>query len=187
MNLPEKYKVFDFREGFPRQEITEFIKNGGWGVGKYNEKRKNMYVAPQYENRRNIHMGIDIWAPAGEPVFAPLDGKVAYTGNLSEKGNYGAVIVLKHIFDGQPLYALYGHLSLKSLEQVSPGESIDAGGIVGWLGNETENGNWPPHLHFQLSLKDPEEADMPGVVSEDELEKALEIYPDPRKLLGNLY
>ena len=187
MNLPDHYEVFDLSKGYDPVKISEFIDNGGWAIGKYCEKRAGMYNAPQFKNRRNIHMGIDIWAPAGEPVFAPLAGLVKYMANHSEEGNYGGTIVLEHTFMGKPIFALYGHLSPDSLGRLKKGQNLRAGEIIGRLGDETENGNWPPHLHFQLSVKDPGEADMPGVVSDDEEIMALEIYPDPSIILGNLY
>ncbi len=187
MKLPDTYKVFDFTEGYSEKEISVFIKQGGWGVGKYYEKRKGMYLAPQYENRRNIHIGVDIWAPAGEPVFAPLSGFVKYFANHTEEGNYGGTIVLEHTFERKPIFALYGHLSPDGLANLKKGQPVEAGEIIGHLGDESENGNWPPHLHFQLSVKDPGEADMPGVVSEEEAMEALERYPDPQIILGKLY
>ena len=55
------------------------------------------------------------------------------------------------------------------------------------LGNFEENGGWEPHLHFQLSLVEPETHDMPGVVAPEDREHALTIYPDPRNVLGPLY
>jgi len=187
MDLPDEYEILEFSDGYDPQKMTEFVESGGWGVGGYNEKRGNMYLAPHFESRRNIHMGIDIWAPAGEPVYAVLDGKVAYTAKNSRMGDYGGTIVLRHTVDGEEIFALYGHLSLKSLERTKAGDVVQAGDIIGWLGDESENGNWPPHLHYQLSRRDPGEADMPGVVSEQERDKALELYPDPRIILGNIY
>jgi len=187
MNLPDQFEIFDLSKGYNPEQISEFIENGGWAVGKYNEKRADMYNAPQYKNRRNIHMGIDIWAPAGEPVFAPLPGFVKYMANHSEEGNYGGAIVLEHTFEGNPIFALYGHLAPGSLRNLKKGQMLEAGDVVGRLGDETENGNWPPHLHFQLSINDPGEADMPGVVAEEELDQALETYPDPHIILGDWY
>ncbi len=187
MNLPDDYEVFDFSEGYDPDQMAQFVKSGGWGVGGYNEKRKNMYLAPQYENRRNIHMGIDIWAKAGEPVYSPLDGVVAYIANHAQEGNYGGTLVLKHKIDGVSYFALYGHLSPKSISHLRQGQKVTAGEIVGELGDESENGNWPPHLHYQISIQDPGEADMPGVVSEEEYEEALKLYPDPRILIGDIY
>lgn len=162
------------------------LLQSGWAIGGYNIKRKGMYTAPQYESVRNVHMGIDIWAPAGEPVLAPLKGRVIYTANHDQEGNYGGTVVLVHEFEEKPVYALYGHLSLSSLVQSSPGKVVDAGSVVGWLGVPGENGNWHPHLHYQLSWEDPGEADMPGVVSDEFRERAISIYPDPEKVIGQL-
>lgn len=171
----------DYTKGFDPSRLRE-----GWGMGGYNEKRENMYTAPQYNNERNIHMGVDIWAPAGEPVFAQADGVVAYTANHNEAGNYGATIVLKLVLDSEILFALYGHLSLKSLQQSLPGQLVKSGEMIGWLGSESENGNWHPHLHYQLSFIDPGEADMPGVISESDRKHAIKVYPDPESVVDSL-
>jgi murein DD-endopeptidase MepM/ murein hydrolase activator NlpD len=180
---PDDRFVFDFTDGYD----PEFIRQKEWGIGKYNEKRANMYVAPQYNNERNIHMGIDIWAKAGEPVFSFYEGTVAYKQDNNQQGNYGPTIVLRYKIDGTVLYALYGHLSRASLQMLSFGEIVRKGQRIGELGQEEVNGGWIPHLHFQLSLEDPGEADMPGVVSADDREQALQTYPDPRIVLRNLY
>ncbi|MDX1640162.1 MAG: peptidoglycan DD-metalloendopeptidase family protein [Balneolaceae bacterium] len=187
MDMPEELKIIDLESGFDRDSLTAFIKSGGWGVGGYLETRRIMYMAPQYENERNIHMGIDIWAPAGEPVYSVLDGEIVYSKFLNDEGNYGGTLVLKHVIEGQELFALYGHLSKKSLETFKPGQKRKAGDLMGWIGDESENGNWPPHLHYQLSIEDPGTADMPGVVSKKNLIQAREKYPDPRILLGDIY
>lgn len=175
--------VFDFSDGYD----PEFIRQKEWGIGKYNEKRFNMYVAPQYKNERNIHMGIDIWAKAGEPVFSFYDGVVAYKRDNNQEGNYGPTIILRYEIDHTKLFALYGHLSRASLQMVSLGEIVKKGQRIGELGEEHVNGGWIPHLHFQLSVEDPGEADMPGVVSVDDRKQALQTFPDPRIVLGDLY
>ena len=187
IEIPENVEIFDLSKGYNTEFIYRFIEKGGRAIGGYNENRKDMYLAPQYENRRNIHMGVDFWAPAGEPVYSALNGIIAYKAFHNQPGNYGATIVLKHEWEGDDLFALYGHLSLKSLDMAVTGSVVKAGDIVGWLGDESENGNWPPHLHYQLSRKDPGEADMPGVVSKEERAAALKIYPDPRMILGPVY
>lgn len=185
MEFPNDVVRFDFSSGYDPAKLTRFIRDGGWGIGGYNEKRTNMYLAPQYESRRNIHMGLDIWAPAGEPVYAPINGEVLYTAFHDQEGNYGGTIVLRHDVNGSELFALYGHLSRNSLEKSEPGRVFDAGALIGWLGDENENGNWPPHLHYQLSRKDPGEADMPGVVAEENRAEAIKIYPDPEVVFGS--
>lgn len=181
---PNERIVFDLSKGYdPAFAGTD----KEWGIGRYNEKRMNMYTAPQYGGRRNIHMGIDIWTKAGTPVYSFYEGAVAYQQDNDEEGNYGPTIVTRHRLKDVTLYALYGHLSRRSLEIFKTGEPIAKGQKIGELGEPAVNGGWEPHLHFQLSVKDPGEADMPGVVAEEERETALELYPDPRLVLGRLY
>jgi murein DD-endopeptidase MepM/ murein hydrolase activator NlpD len=67
------------------------------------------------------------------------------------------------------------------------GVRVRSGETIAWVGDRTENGGWPPHLHFQLSYERPERADLPGVVTAAERELALLRYPDPRLVLGPLY
>ena len=64
---------------------------------------------------------------------------------------------------------------------------VSAGQVIGWLGAETENGGWPPHVHFQLSWERPETHDMPGAVDPADRAAALKRYPDPRLVLGPLW
>jgi len=183
MRLPGDAPVPDLSNGFDPKKL----KDETWGIGGYAERRPGMYTAPQYENKRFIHMGIDYWAPAGDPVFAALDGDVAYVANHQQTGNYGPTIVLRHKVNNKSFYALHGHLSKKSLSHISVGQSVNKGEQIATLGTAAENGGWHPHLHYQLGVQDPGEADMPGVVSEEDLEKALKHYPDPRLILGDLY
>ncbi|MGK7371751.1 MAG: peptidoglycan DD-metalloendopeptidase family protein, partial [Candidatus Halalkalibacterium sp. M3_1C_030] len=158
-----------------------------WALGKYNEKRTKMYTAVQYEGKRNIHMGIDIWTDSGAPVFSFYEGTLAYKKNHAQQGNYGPTLVVKYEIGEVTLYALYGHLSLESLSEKEIGQDIEKGQKIAELGDESVNGGWAPHLHFQLSVKDPGGADMPGVVADEFREEALKMYPDPRIVLGDIY
>ena len=186
MDYPENraaFYVFDFTEGYD----ADFIRSKEWGIGRYNEKRSEMYVAPQYHSKRNIHMGIDIWRKAKAPVYSFAAGTVVYIQDNDQDGDYGPTVVVKYKINGQDLFALYGHLSRSSLQMVDVGESIETGQQIATIGSEKVNGGWAPHLHIQLSVEDPGEADMPGVVAEEEHEHALKLYPDPRNVLGELY
>ncbi|MDX1639347.1 MAG: peptidoglycan DD-metalloendopeptidase family protein [Balneolaceae bacterium] len=178
-----EWHIFDFTEGFE----ADLVREKQWGIGRYNEKRPGMYTAPHFENRRDIHIGIDFWTPPGEPVFAFCDGRVAYLTDNDRPGDYGPTIVTRHWVAGTPIFALYGHLSKQSLDNLTPGTPVERAQKLGAIGRKSENGGWEPHLHFQLSLHDPGRADMPGVVDEGEREEALRVYPDPRAVLGNLY
>ena len=186
MNYPDntgELHIFDFTQGYDPESIPE----QQWGIGRYNEKRTNMYDTPLFGGVRNVHMGIDIWAPAGAPVFSFDDGTIVYMRENDKPGDYGPTIVVRYNLSGQKIYALYGHLSRESLEMTEVGDRVAKRQKIATLGNETVNGGWEPHLHFQLSTEDPGEADMPGVVAEENRKEALQMYPDPRLVLGDLY
>jgi murein DD-endopeptidase MepM/ murein hydrolase activator NlpD len=185
MNYPDSrvMKVFDLSNGLNEKYIRSFE----WGIGKYNEKREGMYTAEQFDGRRNIHMGIDIWSRAERPVFSFTEGIVAYLGDNNQAGDYGPTLVLKYAINDQKIFALYGHLSKMTLNHIEVGETVKKGQQIATIGTEKVNGGWPPHLHFQLSKQDPGKPDMPGVVSKKDHQRALETYPDPRTVLGPLY
>lgn len=185
MNYPDPDRLFvlDLSKGYD----PDFIRTKTWAVGKYNEKRTGMYTAEQYRGKRDIHMGIDIWTRAGAPVFSFYDGKIAYMKDHRQDGNYGPTLVLEYKLNANSLFALYGHLSRASLDKLKVGQKVERGQKIAELGSEEVNGGWAPHLHFQLSAEDPGGADMPGVVADEEREQALQTYPDPRLVLGDLY
>src|SRR5262249_13884731 len=146
-----------------------------------------MYTAALFGGVRCIHMGIDLAAPVGTPVHAFFEGEVYLAGDNRAPGDYGPTVITRHVLGGTELYALHGHLSRRTLEHATPGRRFAAGEVLAWIGDETENGGWNPHLHFQLSYERPDVPDLPGVVTEADREAALKKYPDPRLVLGPLY
>ena len=119
--------------------------------------------------------------------MAFADGEISHFGYNPADGDYGNVVITKHLLDGVPLWALYGHLNASSIEGKTVGQKVSAGDVICGIGDKHENGGGEPHLHFQLSLVEPETHDMPGVVAPQDRDWALEIYPDPRNVLGPLY
>jgi murein DD-endopeptidase MepM/ murein hydrolase activator NlpD len=183
IDLPADYEVYDFTAGYdPHRQ-----RSSAYGVGKYNEVRQNMYTTALFGNERNIHMGIDIAAPVGEPVKSFYDGEVYLFAYNSADGDYGHTVILRHVIDGIELYALYGHLNAASTTTKVVGQRVRGGEVFAWVGAEHENGGWNPHLHLQLSYEKPQVCDMPGAVSAANRERALLTYPDPQLVLGRLY
>ena len=183
IDLPDNVYVHDFESNNKFQDTSD-----SFSIGRYNEKRPNMYEGDLFEKtNRFIHMGIDIGAPVGTPVKSFYDGEIFLFKYNDQKLDYGYTIITKHQIKGQNIYALYGHLSNSSLKDKKIGQKIYSGEVIAHLGSEEENGGWPSHVHFQLSLIEPKICDLPGVVSEENHNIALKIFPDPRKVLGKIY
>ena len=154
-----------------------------WTIGRYDEDR-GIYTQDLFAGRRTLHVGVDLGGPAGTPVHAFWPGNVRYTGYNAEPGDYGHVLVVQHEVQGRSLYVLLGHLSRSSVVHSPVGRRVVAGEVLGWLGKESENGGWPPHVHVQLAWEDPKTHDMPGAVDPNHRDVALRQYPDPQLILG---
>ena len=155
------------------------------GIGRYNETRA-LYTAPEFagarptDERRTVHLGLDLFAEPGTVVCAPVAGTVHAFQNNARRLDYGPVIILSH----GDYFTLYGHLTLDSLDGLEAGQSIEAGQPIGKIGSAPQNGDWTPHLHFQiihdlLGL----DCDFPGVCRPSEREKWLKLSPDPNRLV----
>ena len=156
------------------------------GYGGYNEDRVIYKRSSHFqgEEPRSVHLGIDLWAKAYTNIFAPLDSCVHSHTDNKGLGNYGPTIILEHKISDLKFYTLYGHLSRQSLSELKPGREIKKGGKIGQIGDFPENGDWPPHLHFQI-ITDMMglEGDFPGVAKPSERDKFLSICPDPNLIL----
>lgn len=194
----EKATVLDFSPDGdhspqdPLQPHRDELRGSGLALGRYREPRL-FYVAPQFalgphpiSDRRTVHLGVDVFAEAGTPVHAPADGIVRSAAYRDSPGDYGGVVILEHRTpSGRPFFSLYGHLARKVLDRLEPGQAVARGTAFAMLGNTSENGGWPPHLHLQLGLTalGPDH-DWPGVANPEDLETAVALFPNPAVLLN---
>jgi len=161
-------------------------------VGRYDEPRL-LYVTPAFASgdgtlneHRTIHIGLDLFAVAGTPVFAPLDGVVIAADYQPAPLDYGGVIVLRHTTDdGTPFFTLYGHLSAPSFSMLRVGDKVARGMQIATLGVPAENGGWTPHLHLQivtdfLGLG----SEFPGVGTPSRRDVWRSVSPDANLLVG---
>ena len=86
------------------------------------------------------HLGIDIGAADGSPLYAADSGMVVYSGSIG--GGYGLMIMIDH---GNGYHTLYAH---NSALLVQCGQSVSKGQVIGYTGN-TGNSTGP-HLHFEV-------------------------------------
>ncbi len=170
------------------------------GVGRYGEARL-LYDDPAFHQTgnngpeaRTIHLGLDLFAPPGTPVRSPLPGTVVSAADNAHPRDYGPTVILRHTAaDGTAFHTLFGHLDHPTLEHLAPGRQVGAGEVIGWLGDASVNGGWPPHLHFQVIALDPlyddgtpasAHGNFPGVALQRTRTVWESVLPDPSALAG---
>ena len=164
------------------------LPRGVLRAGGYDEDRA-IYAGEAFtaaDEPRTIHLGLDIAAPAVTEVFAPLFGRVHSFQDNAAAFDYGPTIILEHtVAPDLTFHTLYGHLSRESLADLRVGRAFAAGEQGATLGTAEGNGNWPPHLHFQIILDIGDcRGDFPGVFRRSQRDVWRRICPDPRPLLG---
>lgn len=128
--------------------------NGGqfWDANGQSERRGFMgmpvagRVSSTFGMRRHpllgflrMHKGIDLAAPNGAPIYAPIDGRVVMAGRNRGYGNF---IKLNH---AAGVSSGYGHLSRIA---VRPGQSVARGQVIGYVGSTGLSTG--PHLHWEV-------------------------------------
>jgi len=174
------------------RKINSYLKGNDAkiGIGLYKEKR-NVYQGSNYisklniKSRRDIHIGIDIFAREGTNIRAPLDGKVHILKDNAFEYDYGPTVILEHRINiSDKFYTIYGHLSKTCLKILKVGRVIKKDDIIAQVGNYPINGNWPPHLHFQIALHMMDEKEnFPGVSEDILLNLWTKISPNPNLIL----
>jgi 4-aminobutyrate aminotransferase-like enzyme/Ser/Thr protein kinase RdoA (MazF antagonist) len=163
------------------------------GVGGYNEARV-IYDADAFatgavtDERRTVHIGLDLTLAPGSPLYAPLDGVVHGFEDAAARLDYGPVVVLRHEAAGDEhptFFTLYGHLERRSLEGLYPGKPVKAGERFAAVGAPPDNGDWWPHVHVQIIT---DMLDVPcnfnGVAPASQRSTWLGLSPDPNLILG---
>lgn len=192
--------VFDFSSRNPRADTYDpsrfftFQKNiieelaaheKKWGVGKYLEERAYLlrFYPQMIREKRFYHAGLDITAPAGTPVYAPLDAEVFEVGKEEGIGNYGGFVVLRHGEGDEEFYSFYGHLL--SRHEVRKGQKLAAGERFASIGDGEDSGGWFTHTHLQIltprAIK--EGKMMTGYIAESDLPLVESYFPSPYSLL----
>ncbi|TVP61387.1 MAG: M23 family metallopeptidase [Nodularia sp. (in: Bacteria)] len=88
-----------------------------------------------------FHSGVDLLAPVGSPVQAIAPGTIVFA---NDQGTYGQLVIINHSGGLQSRYAHLGDI------QVSVGEKVDQGDLLGTVGTTGEPTGSQPHLHFEM-------------------------------------
>ena len=160
------------------------------GVGRYLEPRA-FYLTDLFDGRpgdprerRTIHIGIDLFDHPGAEVSAPLAGRVLSVRDNGAGLDYGPTVILEHDGPNGSFWTLYGHLQRESVADLEAGAEVEPGQVIARIGPYPENGDWPPHLHFQIitDLLD-HEGEFPGVALPRERSVWASFCPDPNVVL----
>lgn len=159
------------------------IAFGGYIEGRNLYQRSSIFK-DESSPERNIHIGLDLWGKVGTTIIAPLDGVIHSFKNNIGLGDYGPTIIMEHEVENEKFYTLYGHLSLESIEKLTVGDIFKKGENLATFGDSTVNGDYAPHLHFQIinSIEN-YNGDYPGVCNINDLNFYIENCPDPNLLL----
>jgi murein DD-endopeptidase MepM/ murein hydrolase activator NlpD len=132
---PEISKALKFSEPFPYfKEKFIYPLNEIKITEEFGEIKKYGRIGYQ-------HLGVDLRAKEGNPVFAINDGVVKFAKELP---NYGKTIVIDH---GVGIFSLYLHLNEF---KVSEGQKVKRGEIIALSGNTGYSIS--PHLHFSIKI-----------------------------------
>jgi peptidase M23-like protein len=102
------------------------------------------WLNPRFTPVFHLHEGTDIFSAMGTPVRSPVDGLVRHASGGA--GGTAAYVTTK---EGHELY--FAHLSAYS--DVTPGDSVKVGDIIGFVGDTGNAAGGPPHLHFEIHPK----------------------------------
>jgi 4-aminobutyrate aminotransferase-like enzyme/Ser/Thr protein kinase RdoA (MazF antagonist) len=134
-------------------------------VGRYGEGRLAHDAGPALDEPASVHLGADLFLPAGTQVRAPVSGRVTRRD------------------ERELLMALEGGLTLR-LAGLLPAavEQVAAGEPVGTVAEPEPGRRLPAHLHLQLAAADLDA--LPGLVPASLARAWLAVCPDPGPLLG---
>jgi hypothetical protein len=102
-------------------------------------------ISDPFGARGGTHMGVDLAAADGTPIYSVADGTVVAAGPASGFGNW--IVVDSIDVNGLPFSAVYGH-EWPSGVRVRVGQTVRAGQQIGAVGSAGESSG--PHLHFEI-------------------------------------
>lgn len=160
-----------------------------WSWGGLYENRATLWRGGYMANERKwVHLGVDLNVPAGTTVHADSPGEVLRIDHDTSEGGWGTRLILKLFY--HPIVLIYAHLSPNlefAYQTTTAGMTLSQGQELGRLGGPQENGGWFPHLHLQAMSETAAEyyltgnrlEQLDGYGKAEEMEQHLLFHPDP--------
>lgn len=98
------------------------------------------------------HLGEDIAAPHGTPIYMPVAGTVVKVWPDGEVGGYGNLAVVR--LADEPKALLFAHMDRYAVQD---GQVLRPGDVVGYVGSTDSEGGFSSsdsHLHLEVLLDD---------------------------------
>jgi murein DD-endopeptidase MepM/ murein hydrolase activator NlpD len=125
-------------------EVSARLSSGGFVFPVYGTASfGDSFGAPRPNIPGGWHHGEDIFAPPGTPLLAVADGTL-HTIGFTKIGGYRLWL---RDTEGNEFY--YAHLSAYSPLAVE-GRSVEAGDVIGFIGDTGDAEGGSPHLHFEI-------------------------------------
>ncbi len=142
-----------FEEGEPYEEWVQATASGNpesalFGCVRNNGNRfhEGLDIAPVLPRRRG---------EATDPVFAVMDGTVAYINRVAGNSGYGRYIVVVHGGVQPAIHTLYAHLA-SIADGIEEGVRVEGGQVLGIMGRSAGGYTIPrqrAHLHLEFGLR----------------------------------
>lgn len=129
------------QRGVPQDEIARVMAPFPVaGAASYTDD----WAYPRYTPSYHLHEGCDIFAAGGTPVVATMAGTVT---RATMGTRVGGNVVYLELPDGTYFY--YAHLDTIS-PLIYPGMQVEAGQVLGTVGDTGNAEGGMPHLHFEI-------------------------------------
>lgn len=102
-------------------------------------------LSPNFGDPRSggrTHEGEDMMAPKGAPIISPTEAVVLATGVWEGGGNY--------VSTANPGGEKFVYMHLDWIADLDPGDVLDPGDLIGYVGNTGNASGGAPHLHFEI-------------------------------------
>ena len=114
-----------------------------WPVENTTERQIWSHFGDPRDGGARVHHGVDIFAPRGTPIFAPVAGRITRVGERELGG-----LSVSMMDDERSISFYFAHLN--SYGDVRAGQQVEAGHIIGTVGNTGNAITTPPHLHLGI-------------------------------------
>lgn len=166
LDLSVRGDVLRFGDWAEPATSRSILAEAGGGIGRWAEGRLIHAVPEQWDAPASVHLGADLFVPAGTVVSAPVAATVSRVGAWD----------MTLDCDG-------GGIRLAGLApSVQAGCEVAAGDVVGTVAEPARSDPLPAHLHVQAVAD--ADLDAPGLASPSHAAGWLALCPDPSPLIG---